>query len=164
MGYINQHGGVDDTGSMSGVGLLGGFVNTPAGGGGGTAPGATLTGTATFTGGAATGGGSGTAPGATLAGTATFTGGAAIGGGGAGTLTTRIQVFNTGTVRANETGVTLFVWNPTTGALVVKLTGQTTDSQGRVVATDAALASGTSYSYDVLFSDGGRKNIAKAAA
>lgn len=31
MGYINQHGGVDDTGSMSSVGLLGGFVNTPSG-------------------------------------------------------------------------------------------------------------------------------------
>lgn len=128
-----------------------------------TAPGATLTGTASIVAGAASGGTAGTAPGASLTGTATIVAGAAIGGTASGVLTTRIQVYNTGTVRANETSVTVYIWNPTTGALVLKATGQTTTASGQVVVTNAALTPGTSYSYDVEFSDGGRKNIAKAA-
>jgi hypothetical protein len=60
---------------------------------------------------------------------------------------------NTGTVRASET-FTAYVHHNTTGALVVKLDSQTTDSNGTLVLTDAALSAATSYRVDLKDSDG----------
>lgn len=52
---------------------------------------------------------------------------------------------NTGTVLASLTNVTAWVHNPTTGALVVKLTGQTTNGSGVLTLNDAAIVSATTY-------------------
>ena len=52
---------------------------------------------------------------------------------------------NTGTVLASLTNVTAWVHNPTTGALVVKLTGQTTNASGVLTLNDAAIVSATTY-------------------
>lgn len=74
-----------------------------------------------------------------------------------GTLTTPTIRNNTGTVLANETGVVLNVYNPTTGALVVRLTGLTTNASGILTATDASIATGTTYVYEVVLSSNGRR-------
>ncbi|HEY0062992.1 MAG TPA: hypothetical protein VGC21_12790 [Telluria sp.] len=164
MGYLNQNGGVDDSGGMSSVGLGGGFVHTPTGtDANGTAPGAALSGPATIVPGAAAGAAAGSALGATLNGSATIVAGAASGGATSGTLTTRIQVYNSGTVRANEFGATLYVWSVSTGGLVLKKTGVSTNDSGIATVVDAALIPGIAYSYDLEFADGGRRLIAKAA-
>ena len=60
----------------------------------------------------------------------------------------------TGALKASQTGVTVFVNNSTTGALVVKLTGQTTTAGADMSITDAALVSGTWYRVTPVFSDG----------
>lgn len=164
MGYFNQNGGVDDAGGMSGVTLGGGFINTPTGGASNaTAVGAALTGASTIAPGPAAGAAAGTAVGASLSGASTVVAGAASGGTASGTLTTRIQVYNSGTVRANESGAVLYVWDIATGALVLRKAGVATNASGVATVVDAALIPGTSYSYDLEFSDGGRKLIAKAA-
>lgn len=129
-----------------------------------SAPGASVTGTATITGGAASGAAAGTAPGATLTGSATITAGVATGGGtSGGTLTTRPQKNNTGTVMANETGAEVYIWNSTTGALVLKKTGVTLDASGVATVTDVSIAPGTSYLYEVVLSGGRRRLNPKAA-
>jgi WD40 repeat protein len=48
-------------------------------------------------------------------------------------------------VLASETGMTVFVYDVTTGALVVKLTGKTTDASGVAVLSDASFVNGTTY-------------------
>lgn len=159
-------GFADDAGTaqrlVPGVGYVG---ETSVGGGtNASAAGVTLTGTATITAGTATGGSVGSAPGATLTGTATITAGTATGGGGgAGTLTTRPQKNNTGTVMANETGAEVYIWNSTTGALVLRKTGVTLDAAGVATVTDAAIVSGTSYLYEVVLTGGRRRMNPKAA-
>lgn len=74
-----------------------------------------------------------------------------------GTITTPVLKNNTGTVLANETGVVLNVYNQTTGALVVRLTGLTSDASGIVTATDVAISAGTTYAYEVVLSANGRR-------
>ena len=80
-----------------------------------------------------------------------------------GTLTTRAQTNNTGTVMASETGVEVFIWDATTGALVLKKTGVTLSASGVATVTDAALISGTSYVYDVKLTGSRRRLNPKAA-
>lgn len=57
-----------------------------------------------------------------------------------------------GTIRASETGWIANVYNTTTGALVVRKTGLSTDASGIITFNDAAMATGTSYRVD--FDDG----------
>ena len=158
VGYVNETG----TGQrlIPGVGYVDESQST---GGAGNAPGATLTGTATIAGGAATGGGAGLAPGATLTGTATITGGAATGGSGLGTFTTLPMKNNTGTLLASETGITINFYNTSTGALVVQKTGITTNASGIATVTDVALVAGTTYAYEPVLTGGRRRLPLKAA-
>lgn len=61
---------------------------------------------------------------------------------------------NTGTLIAS-TGVTFWVHNVTTGALVVKITGYSTDASGLAgVVSDAALSDATEYRVAYEFSSG----------
>jgi hypothetical protein len=70
------------------------------------------------------------------------------------TLTTPVLKNNTGTVLANETGATVCVYNVTTGALVVKKTGQTTNGSGVMTITDAAIAAATEYRVVISLASG----------
>lgn len=130
----------------------------------GAAAGATLTGTGTIAGGAASGGAAGVAPGAAMTGTATISPGAATGGGSAsGTLTTLPLKNNTGTVLASETGIILNIYNQNTGALIVQKTGVTTNSSGIATVTDALIVGGTTYAYEPVLTGGRRRLPLKAA-
>lgn len=64
---------------------------------------------------------------------------------------------NTGTVLANLSGLTINVYNRTTGALVVQLTGMSSSAAGVVSINDAALVGGTSYAYEVVTPSSGRR-------
>lgn len=127
-----------------------------------SAPGATLTATASIAPGAATGGAAGAAPGATLTATSSIVGGAATAI-NIGTLTTHIIWNNTRTPMANETGVVLNIYNAGTGTLVVRKSGVTTDSAGVAVVTDALIAAGTSYAYEVVLTGARRRLPVKVA-
>ena len=83
----------------------------------------------------------------------TFYGGA-VGYAAQGTITTPALKNNTGTILANESGITAYVYNPVTGALIVKLTGQTTNGLGVMTLTDAAIVSGTQYRVVIVLSSG----------
>ena len=61
---------------------------------------------------------------------------------------------NTGTVLASETGIEVCVYNQSTGVLVVKLTGQSTDASGVMTLTDNALVTGTAYWLVIKLSSG----------
>lgn len=106
---------------------------------------------ATFSGSASSGSSeasiSATAAGAAFSGSAT-------GDTSSGTITTPALKNNTGTVLANETGVTVYVYNPTTGALIVKKTGQTTDASGILTVTDALISAGTQYRVVIVLGSG----------
>lgn len=105
------------------------------------------------------------APAGTLLATLNITGalGTATGGvfsGGAvgyatqGTITTPALKNNTGTVLANESGITAFVYNPVTGELIIKLTGQTTNGSGVMTLNDASIVSGTQYRVVIILGSG----------
>jgi hypothetical protein len=164
-----RYGGpiASETGARQYTSFDGAIVNESTGGAAdASATGATLTGAATIAGGAASGGGGGTAtaPGAAVTGTATIAAGVATGGaGGTGTLTTRPQKNNAGTVMANETGAEVFIWDATTGALVLRKTNVTLSAAGIATVTDAAIIPGTSYSYDVKLTGNRRRCNPKAA-
>lgn len=130
---------------------------------GATASGATLTGVSTIVPGSASGASSGTASGATLTGTSTISAGTAT---AMASLTTRIFHNNTGTVLANQANCALNIYNATTGALVLRVTGQTTTAAGRLVVSNAALVAGTTYAYelDLTAASLGRRLPLKAAA
>jgi hypothetical protein len=51
---------------------------------------------------------------------------------------------NTGTLLANETGITVHVYQ-VGGGFVVTKTGETTDASGVMTLSDAALSTGTTY-------------------
>lgn len=70
---------------------------------------------------------------------------------------------NTGTVLASISGWTVNVYNQSTGALVVQVTGLSTDSLGRLTVTDAALTSSTTYAYEPVNSTYGRRLPTAAA-
>ena len=69
---------------------------------------------------------------------------------------------NSGTVLASETGVACNVYNASTGALVVRKTGLTSDASGIVSVTDAAMAAGTTYSYEIVLTGARRLPVAAA--
>ena len=69
---------------------------------------------------------------------------------------------NTGTVLASETGVACNVYNSTTGALVVRKTGLTSSAAGIVSVTDAAMAAGTTYAYEIVLTGARRLPVAAA--
>ena len=72
-----------------------------------------------------------------------------------GTITiTDVYDFTTGALKDSQTGVTAIINNPTTGALVVKLTGLTTTAGADMTITDAALTASTSYRVTLVFGDG----------
>ena len=59
------------------------------------------------------------------------------------TITTKPFKNNTGSLYANEAGITADVKDKATGALVVRKTGQTTDANGIMIVDDAAIPSST---------------------
>ena len=67
---------------------------------------------------------------------------------------TDLKDLTTGTLRANETGITAIINNVTTGALVVKLTGLTSTAGGDMSISDAALVASTQYRVTIILSDG----------
>lgn len=86
---------------------------------------------------------------------ATFSGsGSAVGYVTQGVITTPALKNNTGTLLANETGVTVYVYTPATGALVVKKTGQTTNASGVLTVTDALIAASTLYRIVIVLGSG----------
>lgn len=66
-----------------------------------------------------------------------------------GVLTTPPLKNNTGTLLANVTGVAVNVYHASSGILIVRKTGQTSDAAGVVTVSDPALVPGTSYAYEV---------------
>lgn len=134
------------TGGGAATGALGGATQSLAGG---------ATGGATATGAAAVGKPLG----------AGATGGASAAGqlqGGA-TLTLSQLKNNTGTVLANETGATVYVYT-LAGALVVTKTGVTSNASGIVAVTDALLNPGTTYRVVIALASGAEGMEQKAAA
>lgn len=71
-----------------------------------------------------------------------------------GALTTSPLKNNTGTLLANETGATAYVYNVSTGALVVTKTGQTTNSSGIMEVTDVNIDPSTQYRLVVKLASG----------
>lgn len=61
---------------------------------------------------------------------------------------------NAGTVLASETGATAYVYDVSTGALVVKKTGQTTNGSGVMTVVDASIVSGTTYRVVIVLASG----------
>lgn len=106
---------------------------------------------ATFSGGASTGAASATF--ATTTADATFSG-TAVGDTSSGMLTTPVLKNNTGTVLASETGATAYVYNPTTGALIVKKTSQTTNGSGVMTIADPLIIASTLYRVVVVLASG----------
>ena len=70
---------------------------------------------------------------------------------------------NTGTLLADETGATVYVYQ-TSGAHVVTKTSQTSDGSGVMTVTDAALVSGTTYRYVIVLGSGAEGMDKSAAA
>jgi hypothetical protein len=66
-----------------------------------------------------------------------------------GTITTRIIKNNTGLARTSLANCAINIYNATTGALVLRSTGLTSNSTGRLVVTNAAIVAGTSYAYEI---------------
>lgn len=63
----------------------------------------------------------------------------------AGTITTEPLKNNTGTLIANDTGLTVDVYSIATGALIYRATGETTDASGVCTVTDASITPATAY-------------------
>lgn len=66
-----------------------------------------------------------------------------------GTLTTPVLKNNTGTILASVSGIVANIYNSTTGALVVRVTGLSSNSSGIVTITDALLVPSTTYAYEL---------------
>jgi hypothetical protein len=64
---------------------------------------------------------------------------------------------NAGTLLANLTGLTVNVYDPSTGALVLRKTGLSSSAAGTVTISDAALLKGNSYAYEVVTPAHGRR-------
>lgn len=73
-----------------------------------------------------------------------------------GTLTTAPLKNNARTLLANISGWTVDVKNPTTGALVVRVTGLTTSALGVLTVQDALIITGQSYALDPIHATYGR--------
>lgn len=66
-----------------------------------------------------------------------------------GTITSPVLKNNTGTVLASVTGIVANVYNATTGALVVRKTGLSSNGSGIVTITDVLLTAGVTYAYEL---------------
>lgn len=71
---------------------------------------------------------------------------------GSGTLITEPLKNNTGTLLSSQTGATAFVYNVTTGVLIVAKTGQTTDSLGVMTIIDPLIVPATEYRVVIVLS------------
>lgn len=80
-----------------------------------------------------------------------------------GTFTSEVLRDNTGTVVASKALNHVALYNDTTGALVVRKTGLSTNGSGVFTFTDAALTAGTTYRVDWEDVDGRRRMPRKAA-
>lgn len=80
-----------------------------------------------------------------------------------GSFATKPLKNNTRTVLASETGVTLNIYNATTGVLVVQKTGVTTNASGIAVVSDPLIVAGTTYAYEPVMT-GGRRRLPLALA
>jgi Concanavalin A-like lectin/glucanases superfamily len=121
--------------------------NTALGGGGSaTVNGQILTATASLIAGAASGGGSATVAGQLLTATASLIAGSASGVVN-GVLSFTLKN-NAGTPLANLTGVVVNIYNPSTGALVHRATGRTTNGSGLCTVISSAISPGTSYAFE----------------
>lgn len=122
--------------------------NTALGGGGSaTVNGQILTATASLIAGAASGGGSATVAGQLLTATASLIAGSASGVVN-GVLISAPLKNNTGTILASVTGIVVNVYNATTGALVVRKTGQTTNGAGVCTIIDPLIVPGVTYAVE----------------
>jgi len=159
--------GADDTGAQTDI--IGtarpagafdvGAWEVPASATNGTATGTLAASSLTAPTGSATGGNgttTGNATGALAATTLTAPAGAASGTTvTAGTITiSAIKDLTTGGLRANETGITVIVNDVSTGALVAKITGETTDASGDCAFSHASIVIGTEYRCTTILSDG----------
>jgi len=82
-----------------------------------------------------------------VAGASAVVAGAATVSAAAGTITIpAVWNWNTGALRTSETGVQVDVYDKTTGALVVRITGETTDgTTGDLVVSDSSIVAATEY-------------------
>jgi len=71
-----------------------------------------------------------------------------------GTITCPALKNNTGTVLANEAGITVFVYSVATGALVATKTSQTTNPSGVLAFTNAGIVPGTTYRVVIVLGSG----------
>jgi hypothetical protein len=90
-------------------------------------------------------------PDSSLSGTAVLSGITADGGMGLapGVLTTPVLKHNTGTILASVSGIVANIYHSTTGALVVRKTGLTSNGSGIVTISDVLLSAGTTYAYEL---------------
>lgn len=90
-------------------------------------------------------------PDSSIAGEAIFAGITADGGMGLapGVITTPVLKNNTGTILASVSGIVANVYHPTTGVLVVRKTGLTSDGSGIVTISDVLLVPATTYAYEL---------------
>lgn len=82
---------------------------------------------------------------------------------GNGTFTSEVLRDNTGTIVASKALNHVSLYNDTTGALVVRKTGLSTNGSGIFTFTDAAITAGTTYRVDWEDVDGRRRMPRKAA-
>lgn len=142
------------------------FFFAPAGGASSaTVSGQILTATASLIPGSASGSGtSASVSGQTLTATASLIAGSASGVIN-GVLSFTLKN-NTGTPLASLTGVVVNIYNPSTGALVLRATGQTTNGSGVCTVISSSITPGTSYAFepDLSSSSLGRRLPVQAAA
>lgn len=83
---------------------------------------------------------------------------------GVGTLTSPPLKNNTGTVLAALTGLTVNVYNASSGVLIVQKRGLASDAAGVVVISDSAIVTGTVCAYEVVTPASGRRLPTATAA
>ena len=83
----------------------------------------------------------------------TASSGFAVGGTSAGTLAIGPLVNNTGSVLADASGITVYVYQ-VSGALVVTKTSQTTNGSGILTVSDVAMTPGVTYRYIIVMASG----------
>jgi hypothetical protein len=90
-------------------------------------------------------------PDSSMSGAAVLAGITAEGGMGLapGVITTPVLKNNTGTILASVSGIVANIYHPTTGALVVRKTGLTSDGSGIVTISDVLLVPATTYAYEL---------------
>ena len=66
-----------------------------------------------------------------------------------GVITTPVLKNNTGTILASVSGIVANIYHPTTGTLVVRKTGLSSNGSGIVTIRDVLLDAGTTYAYEL---------------